>query len=35
MNYSFESIDMSVLFAIMVLGLLARFGGVGRGWWRR
>jgi hypothetical protein len=28
-----HSLDLSVLFAIMVLGLLARFGGVGRGWW--
>ena len=33
MNYSLDSIDMAVLFAIMVLGLLARFGGFGRGWW--
>lgn len=27
------SIDMPVLVGIMVLGLLARFGGFGRGWW--
>lgn len=33
MNSHFSSIDMPVLFAIMVLGLLARFGGFGRGWW--
>lgn len=32
MNYHLESIDMAVLFTIMVLGLLARFGGIGRGW---
>jgi len=33
MHYHLDSIDMAVLFAIMVLGLLARFGGFGRGWW--
>ena len=26
MNYHLDSIDMPVLFAIMVLGLMARFG---------
>jgi hypothetical protein len=31
-NYHFDSIDVAVLIAIMVLGLLARFGGFGRGW---
>jgi hypothetical protein len=35
MNYHFDSIDMPVLFAIMVLGLLARCSGVGRGLWPR
>lgn len=33
MNFHFDSIDITVLFAIMILGLLARFGGAGRGWW--
>jgi hypothetical protein len=32
-NYRFDSIDITVLIAIMVLGLLARFGGFGRGLW--
>jgi hypothetical protein len=27
------SIDIPVLVGIMVLILIARFGGVGRGWW--
>lgn len=27
------SIDISVLVGIMVLVLIARFGGFGRGWW--
>lgn len=35
MNYGFDSIDMAVLVAIMILGLFARFGGIGRGWWPR
>jgi hypothetical protein len=34
-NYRFDSIDMTVLVAIAILGLLARFGGAGRGWWPR
>ena len=29
------SIDMPVLVGIMVLILIARFGGFGRGWWPR
>lgn len=29
------SIDMPVLVGIMVLALIARFGGFGRGWWPR
>jgi hypothetical protein len=32
MGYQLDSIDIAVLFAIMVLGLLWRFGGAGRGW---
>lgn len=27
------SIEMPVLVVIMVLGLIARFGNSGRGWW--
>ena len=30
-----NSIDLSVLVAIMMLGLMARFGGWGRGRWPR
>jgi hypothetical protein len=33
MNYPFDAIDMPVLFAIMVLALLARFSDFGRGLW--
>ena len=29
------SIDMPVLVGIMVLALIARFAGFGRGWWPR
>jgi hypothetical protein len=32
MNHHFDSIDIAVLAAIMILGLLARFGGAGRSW---
>lgn len=32
MNYHLDSIDMAMLFTIMVFGLLARFGGTGRSW---
>jgi hypothetical protein len=33
LNDHLDSIDMAVLVAIFLLGLLARFGGFGRGWW--
>lgn len=34
MGNGWSSIDISVLVGIMLLGLLARFGDGGRGWWR-
>jgi hypothetical protein len=33
MSMEMVSIGMPVLVGIMVLGLIARFGGFGRGWW--